>query len=318
MATVQINDKFRNRRYKVPAPSLDVLKLLLHFRLQVPGQNDDVRWLRVLEARLVHNRNATARHVLALLCRIAIRYERNQIGPYAGVVHQGVTLGRGPIGGDKLVLALGIQQESKEIVLDFVALGLEAGVVASSGHPGLRFAFQQFVHFGAARVLAGVAALGKHADATSVGGVFFHIEYREPVGGKDPVNRRERQIGKVLVVDGVKLAFGNQLEQVRKLEGCYALGFQQHGKASDEIIDVRHMGQHVVGGSQIGLLALGSQFPDLTHAEEVLHNRDALGAGGGSGAGGGLHPGTGDVAGLDILQQVAVVGGDLYHMAVAI
>jgi hypothetical protein len=59
---------------------------------------------------------------------------------------------------------------------------------------------------------------------------------------KDPVNRGERQIGKVLVVDGVELAVGNELEQMRKLEGCYALGFQQHGKTRHEIIDLRHMG----------------------------------------------------------------------------
>jgi hypothetical protein len=63
---------------------------------------------------------------------------------------------------------------------------------------------------------------------------------------------------------------------------------------------------------------LGGKFLGQTHAKEVLYNRDAPGAGGGGGAGGGLHPGAGDVAGSYILQQVAVVGGNLDHMAVGI
>ena len=56
-----------------------------------------------------------------------------------------------------------------------------------------------------------------------MGWVFFHIEYRESVSGKDSVNRSERQIGKMLMVDGVELVFGDELEQVRKLERRYAL-----------------------------------------------------------------------------------------------
>src|ERR1017187_10980 len=131
-----------NRRHKPPAPSIDVLKLLHHFRLQIPRQNDDEVRLEVLELDFIGYGNAAAGHVLALLCRISVHYERNQIGPYPGIVHEGVTLGRSPIGGDGLALALSIQQKSKKIVLDLVGLRLETGIVAGSGHASLAFAFQ--------------------------------------------------------------------------------------------------------------------------------------------------------------------------------
>ncbi len=54
------------------------------------------------------------------------------------------------------------------------------------------------------------------------------------------------------MVDGVELNVADQIEQVRELEGCDALGLQQHSEAADEIANVRHMGKHVVGGGEIG------------------------------------------------------------------
>ena len=67
-----------------------------------------------------HNGDATAGHVFALLGRVAIDHERDQVRSHAGVVHQGVALCRGTIGGDGFALAPGFQQEGKKVILDLV------------------------------------------------------------------------------------------------------------------------------------------------------------------------------------------------------
>ena len=69
---------------------------------------------------------------------------------------------------------------------------------------------------------------------------------------------------------------------------------------------------------KIGLLALGNELLGQADAEEVFDDRNAFCTGGGGGTGRGLDPGARNIARFDILQQVAVVSGDLHHMAAGI
>src|ERR1035437_6016315 len=61
-------------------------------------------------------------------------------------------------------------------------------------------------------------ALREHPPAAPVGRNFLDIEYGKAVRLEYLLHRRQRQIGKMLVVDGVELVFGEQPQQVRKLE----------------------------------------------------------------------------------------------------
>ena len=92
-------------------------------------------------------------------------------------------------------------------------------------------------------------------------------------------------------------------------------GLSRRAKPRDEIVDVGDVGQDVVRDGQIGLLTLGNEPFREAHAEEVLHDRKTQLARGARRAGGGFDADTWDSASLHVLQQVAVVGGDLDHKA---
>ena len=108
----------------------------------------------------------------------------------------------------------------------------------------------------------------------------------------------------------------NQSEQVGELEGRHALGLEQRGKAGTKSLISGTWASTLLAAVRSACLPLRGQFLRQSHTEKVLDDRDALGARGSRGACGGLDTGTGDVACLDVLQQVAVIGSDLDHMAV--
>jgi hypothetical protein len=84
---------------------------------------------------------------------------------------------------------------------------------------------------------------------------------------------------------------------------------EEPGEPSDEVVDVRDVGEDAVGHCQIGLPALGDEFIRQADAEEVLHDVQLQSAGGGSGTDG-FHADAWYAPGLDVLRQIAVVGGD--------
>src|ERR1035437_4564279 len=104
---------------------------------------------------------------------------------------------------------------------------------------------------------SGIGALGEDAQAASVGWMFFHVEDMQAVGGGYTLHGGEREIGEVLVVDRVRLSSLDQIHQVGKLERGDPVGLQQDGKAGGKIIDVRNMGEDIVGGHEVGLPAFG-------------------------------------------------------------
>ena len=117
------------------------------------------------------------------------------------------------------------------------------------------------------------------------------------------------------MVDGIELVLGEQPHQVRELERGHTIRLQQDGESGDEVVDVRHMREHVVGGREVGGESLRHQFPRQLDAEEALDDLDAFLACRARGAGRRFDAGAGDAALHHILQQVAVVGRDLDHVA---
>jgi hypothetical protein len=82
---------------------------------------------------------------------------------------------------------------------------------------------------------------------------------------------------------------------------------QHCGEAGGETWQVRDVGEHVVGGDQVGAAITGGQARRGIRAEEHLLGAHADPARRGGDAGGGFDTQHGDVHRLEMLQQVAVV-----------
>ena len=105
----------------------------------------------------------------------------------------------------------------------------------------------------------------------------------------------------------------HQPQQVRKLQRQRALRRKHLAQAGDEIVDVRHMGEHVVAQHQVAAAPPGDEAAREVQAEELAEAFDAARARRGGRACGGLDADAGNVALLQVLQQVAVVRRHLHH-----
>src|SRR6266545_5429831 len=111
----------------------------------------------------------------------------------------------------------------------------------------------------------------------------------------------------MLMVDGVELAAIDQALEMMELEGRDAVRLEQNGEAANEVVDVRHMREHVVRGHEVGLAAVARKLPGQLDTEESLDDRDPPLPRRSGGAGGRLDAGAGDAARLHVLQQVPVI-----------
>ena len=91
-------------------------------------------------------------------------------------------------------------------------------------------------------------------------------------------------------------------------------GLEQDLHAGDEVVEVGDVGEHVVAEQQVGGGLAGERGGGLA-AEELDERRDALLQRHLRDVGGRLDPEHGDLALVEVLQQVAVVGGDLDDVA---
>ena len=103
----------------------------------------------------------------------------------------------------------------------------------------------------------------------------FNVDQREPMGGSQAAYGAEREIRKVLVVDGIELVFSHQALKMRHLDGDDALGRQEMRHAGDEVVEFRHLRQHIVGDDQIGVPAVGHHLSRSFGAEEGDERRNA-------------------------------------------
>ena len=85
------------------------------------------------------------------------------------------------------------------------------------------------------------------------------IDEREPVCFEDLANRREREIGEVLVIHGVVFEMLDESCEMRKLEGGGAAGGEQRLDTGDEVVDVWNLSEHVRSRDEVGLVILGNK-----------------------------------------------------------
>ena len=93
-------------------------------------------------------------------------------------------------------------------------------------------------------------------------------------------------------------------------------GRQHRCHAGDEVVEVGDVGEDVVGDQQVGAAALGHEPGGELAAEELDDGLDAPLPGDLGDVGGGLDAERRDAALDEVLEQVAVVAGELDHQAV--
>ena len=149
------------------------------------------------------------------------------------------------------------------------------------------------------------------ADRSAVRRQLLDVDHLEAVLAHEMGRRPEREVREVLVVDRVELGPFEQPLNVRELEREQAVRRQQPGKALDEVVEVGDLGEDVVAGDQVGPAARCDELVGELHAEEACERRDALGVGHRRDVLGGLDPEDPDLPVAEVLEQVAVVAGDL-------
>ena len=154
------------------------------------------------------------------------------------------------------------------------------------------------------------------AQRAAVGGELLDVDQLEPVAAGQALDRDQREVREVLVVDGVELVLGDQPREMRELERDHALGREQARHAGDEVVEVGHLGEHVVADDQVGLPALGAQRLGERDAEELDPGRNALGERDLGHVRGGLDAEHRHAKRQEMLQQIAVVARQLDHQAV--
>ncbi len=90
------------------------------------------------------------------------------------------------------------------------------------------------------------------AQRAAVGGELLDVEQAQAVGLEDAGDGEEGEVGEVLVVDRVPLVVGHEAHQVRELHRDDAAGLEQDLHAGDEVVEVGHVGEHVVAEQQVG------------------------------------------------------------------
>ena len=115
----------------------------------------------------------------------------------------------------------------------------------------------------------------------------------------------------MLVVDRIELVLVDQALKMRHLDGDHAFRRQEMRHAGDEIVELRHLRQHVVGDDQIGMPALGHDLSSQSLAEEGVERRDAAFRRLFRDIGGGLDAEDRHAEADEMLEQVTVIAAEL-------
>ena len=125
----------------------------------------------------------------------------------------------------------------------------------------------------------------------------------------------EREVAEVLVVDGVELVLVDQPHDVGELHRQHAARREDDLHAGDEVVEIRHLREHVVAEEQVGRAAVRRELLGQLDSEEAHQGGHALRFGGRGDVGRRLDAERRD-AGLDEpLQEIAVVARQLDDQA---
>src|SRR6266705_75388 len=267
-AGLGINGYFGNRHDKLAAPFSDVGGLRADLILQVPRQDQHVVRARFADFFRSQDRDPRAGGELALLVGVGVDGEVEKVGSDAAVVQQRVAFAGRAVADYFLATLLGVDQERQQFPLGRLDLLVEAAIALQRQKSVVDLPLAQLANAPGYRQRGIFTMTTVDAQRTAVRRQFLDVKKRDAVVRKDPFDRHERQVAEVLVVDGVELVVGYQPRQMRELHGDHAMRRQQELHATDKIVDVRHMGQHVVAEQQVGPTVFGGDLCGALTSEE--------------------------------------------------
>src|SRR5580704_12196337 len=105
---------------------------------------------------------------------------------------------------------------------------------------------------------------------------------------------------------------------MRKFDGDDATRSEQNLQSTNKVVEVGYLGEYVVSEHQIAALALGDELAGSPGPKELNQSRDALLDRHGGNICSRLDPEHGDLFGHEVLEEVAIVAGDLRNQAVGV
>ena len=177
---------FRNRHDEPPAPLADVRGLRADLLPQVPRQDQHIVRPRRPDRVGRKNRNARSRRELALLVRIGVDGEVEEIGADAAVVEQRVALARRAVADDLLAAFFRVDQERQELALGGPRPARRSrGSASSVRKPSSTSRCRRRLTAFADRKRRVFAVPTVDAQRSAVGRQLFDVEQRQAVVRKD-------------------------------------------------------------------------------------------------------------------------------------
>ena len=90
------------------------------------------------------------------------------------------------------------------------------------------------------------------------------VAHAQAVTREDRLEREQRKIREMLVVDLIELHVDDRAQHVRELDRRESVRFQDDRDPADEVVQVRDVREHVVRGEQIGAQPLRDHPPRLS------------------------------------------------------
>ncbi len=258
------------------------------------------------------DRDAGARGESAVLVRVAVHGVLEQIGSDAAVVQKRVALAGRAVADHALAATAALQQELQHGGAGIAGRGFEAAVSlhrVQAGPPLLRQDLQ-----GALAGRAGVRGRrGPQADRPTVRRQGLDVDHRQITRLQRAHGREHRPVLEVLVVDGVELRLGHQLQRVVHLDGDQAVVRHQRAQARGEAEDVGDVGVDVVRHHQRRGTVVRTDPSGGLRVQERRHGGHPRLPGRGTDVHAGLDSQTTDSALHDVPEQIAVVARHLHH-----
>ena len=265
---------------KLAAPLADVAHLLDDLVLQVPGQDQDVVGPGLVDRLDRLDRDVHARREAAVLVGVAVDREVEEVGADAAVVEQRVALAGRAVAADPLALLLGRDQERQQLALGALHLLGEARVGRRArAKPSSRSRASSSPTRGD-RPVRGVGVREIDAQRAAVRRQLLDVEQLQTVARGEPLDRRRARSRRS--ARGRWCRTGSPRSAARRCGNSSvidALRLQQARHAGDEVVEVRHLRQHVVADDEVGRACpRATSRSRQLDAEELDQGRDALAA----------------------------------------
>ena len=137
------------------------------------------------------------------------------------------------------------------------------------------------------------------------------VAHHQAMRAEEPVERGEREVGEMLVIDRVEFAPIDEVADVRHLDHDQSARLQDATDAAHDAAELGDVGEHVVGMQHVCEPAVGGQALGQRGAKEVAERRDTARLGDAGDIRGRLDAEDRHAEIAVVLEQVAVVARDL-------